>query len=96
MHSQAPLADLTDAQRQAVDWQDGPLLVLAAPGSGNTHVLARRVVRLLDASRDRRFRILALTTAEEIGAHARPIDDFVREFACAVIRLPGGAARRSV
>ena len=48
MHSQAPLAEL---QRQAVEWQDGPLLVLAAPGSGRTHVLARRVVRLLDASR---------------------------------------------
>ena len=51
MHFQAPFAELTDAQRQAVEWQDGPLLVLAAPGSGKTHLLARRVVRLLDASR---------------------------------------------
>ena len=47
MHSQAPLAAL---QRQAVEWQDGLLLVLAVPGSGKTHLLARRVVRLLDAS----------------------------------------------
>ena len=50
MDFQAPFAELTDAQRQAVEWQDGPLLVLAAPGSGKTHLLARRVVRLLDAS----------------------------------------------
>ena len=68
MHHKAPLAELTDAQRQAVERQDGPLLVLAAPGSGKTHVLARRVVRLLDASRDRRFRILALTVTRK-AAH---------------------------
>ncbi len=68
MHYQAPFAELTDAQRRAVEWQDGPLLVLAAPGAGNTHVLARRVARLLDASRDRRFRILALTVTRK-AAH---------------------------
>ena len=68
MHYQAPFADLTDAQRRAIEWQDGPLLVLAAPGSGNTHVLARRIARLLDASRDRRFRILCADGHPQGGA----------------------------
>jgi DNA helicase-2/ATP-dependent DNA helicase PcrA len=55
------LAELTPIQRQAVDWNDGAMLVLAGPGSGKTQVLTCRISRLLDASRDQNSRILALT-----------------------------------
>ena len=53
--------ELSAIQRRAVEWEDGALLVLAGPGSGKTRVLTCRVAQILDRSRDKRFRVLALT-----------------------------------
>lgn len=48
----ALLADLTPEQAEAVTHVDGPLLVIAAAGSGKTRVLTRRVVYLISQGID--------------------------------------------
>lgn len=55
------LAPLTTSQQEAVDCDDMAVLVLAGPGSGKTHILTRRIVRIIEESAERRFKILGLT-----------------------------------
>ena len=45
--------------------------MLAGPGVGKTTVLTTRIARILDASRDRNFRILALTFTTKAGDEMR-------------------------
>lgn len=58
---QSAIARLSSIQRSAADWNDGPALVLAGPGVGKTTVLTVRLARILEESRGKNFRILALT-----------------------------------
>lgn len=55
------LDDLNGNQRAAVTWGDGPLLVLAGPGSGKTTALTLRVARLIEETPKKRFRVLGLS-----------------------------------
>ena len=65
---------LNTNQRTAAQWNEGPLLVLAGPGSGKTATLTARVARLVEQGQDESFRILCLTftrkAATESGAFA--------------------------
>jgi DNA helicase-2/ATP-dependent DNA helicase PcrA len=63
--------ELSPIQREAAEWDAGPLLVLAGPGSGKTRVLTCRIVRLLETSREKNFRILGLTFTNKAADEMR-------------------------
>lgn len=62
---------LNTSQRTAAQWNDGPLLVLAGPGSGKTATLTARVARLIKQGQDEAFRILCLTFTRKAAAEMR-------------------------
>lgn len=65
------LSTLNDRQLEAVQWDEGPLLVLAGPGSGKTTVLTKRIARIIEQSSGDHFRILALTFTNKAAAEMR-------------------------
>lgn len=65
------MKELSPIQREAVEWDESPLLVLAGPGSGKTRVLTCRIARILDTSRDKNFRILGLTFTNKAADEMR-------------------------
>lgn len=63
------LETLNENQRTAVLWNQGPMLVLAGPGSGKTRVLAMRVARLVEE--DSESSVLALTFTNKAAGEMR-------------------------
>ena len=60
---------LNKAQRQAVDTVEGPVMVIAGPGTGKTQILTLRIVNILRRTDTKPENILALTFTNA-GAHA--------------------------
>lgn len=58
----------TESQKSAIAWNDGPVIILAGPGSGKTAVLTERIIRIINESENESFRILALTFTNKAAA----------------------------
>ena len=93
---------LSDDQLRAVQSDSSAVVVVAGAGSGKTEVLAHRVERLLMASQDEGYRILAVSytvkAADELrdrlaarlgDAHRRVDADTIHGFAHGLLRQHG-------
>src|SRR3989338_7594380 len=59
------LKDLNEAQKEAVEYTKGPLLIVAGAGSGKTRVISEKIRYLITEGLARPEEILALTFTEK-------------------------------
>ena len=77
------LSELNDTQRQAVTEIDGPIMVIAGPGSGKTRVLTYRIAHMINVGINP-GNILALTFTNKAA----------KEMKARIERVAGGKANR--
>ena len=63
--------DLNEKQKQAVEYLEGPLLVLAGPGTGKTQLLSEKVAYILENTDTAPSNILCLTFTESGALNMR-------------------------
>jgi len=64
-------SELNEAQKLAVDTIDGPVLVVAGPGTGKTQLLTTRVANILDKTDTMPANILCLTFTDSAAINMR-------------------------
>ncbi len=64
-------ARLNQAQKKAVDAVEGPVLVIAGPGTGKTHILTLRIANILKQTQANASNILVLTFTESAARTVR-------------------------
>ncbi|MCA9348005.1 ATP-dependent helicase [Candidatus Saccharibacteria bacterium] len=68
---ESTLARLTPSQRQAVEYIDGPLIVIAGPGTGKTELLSTRAANILQSTDTNAQNILCLTFTNKAATNMR-------------------------
>jgi DNA helicase II / ATP-dependent DNA helicase PcrA len=89
MNSPAAAApvELTSRQREAAEYGEGPLLIVAGAGTGKTLVITRRIAHLIHSKKAKPDEILALTFTDKAAAEMAERVDVLLPYGFAAVHI---------